>query len=258
MAATKKEIEVPDYVFKMIESIVAMQSGEAIRMKLNNARFSLFRTCYLTPDLDKASKMFVNSFIIQGLDWVSIRFFYQSGILVPRSTNDKIKTPLDLLPDDVRKKYEARIEDLYTVVPYYVIRHEGSVEESKDSTKFDTALHTHFRQHRVLKEASNWYHETQTKMLDLIFSKLDKMQIVVNGELHSTVCKFCQNYFRAVSGMCHFRKRPEDRTGDKDQPGRLLCGMKLLYKSDMDDTPPEVEAPYEVNLLKELSAVSET
>jgi hypothetical protein len=34
--------------------------------------------------------------------------------------------------------------------------------------------------------------------------------------------------------------------------------MKLLYKSDMDDTPPEVEAPYEVNLLKELSTVSET
>jgi hypothetical protein len=256
--AAKMKIDVPDYVFKMIESIIGMQPGEAVRMKLNNARFSLFRTCYLTPDLDKASKMFVNSFIIQGLDWISIRFYYQSSILLPRDGINDLKTPLELLPSDVRKKYEARIEDLYTVVPYYVIRHEGSVEESKDSTKFNTALHSHFRQNRVLKEASSWYHDSQTKMLDLIFNRLDKMQIVVNGELHATVCKFCQNYFRAVSGMCHFRKSPEDRTGDKTQPGRLLCGMKLLYKSDMDDTPPEVEAPYEVNLLKELSTVSET
>jgi hypothetical protein len=150
------------------------------------------------------------------------------------------------------------MDDLYTIIPYYVIRHEGSVEESKDSAKLNTALHSDFRKNRILKEASTWYAVAHGRMLDLIFTKLDKMHIVVNGEMHVTVCKFCQNYFRAVSGMCHFKKDARDKNLDKEAPGRLLCGMKLLYKSDMDDVPPEVDAPYEVNLLKELSVVSET
>ena len=252
------EIHMPDYIFKMIEAIIGLEPQEAIRLKLNSPRFSLFRTCYLTRNLETAKKMFVNSFIIQGMDWVEIRFYFQAAINVSHDKLEKLKTPLELLPDDIHKKYTARSSKLYTVIPYYVIRHEGSVEESQEKAKFNTAIHTHFRQHRIIQDASTWYTNSHSKMLDLIFSKLDKMQIVVNGELHDTVCQFCQNYFRAVSGMCHFRRQQSDRTLDKEEPGRLLCGMKLLYKSDMDDTPQAVEAPYEVNLLKELSAVSET
>jgi len=256
MSAPK--IAVPDYIFNMIEEIDGLQQNQAIRLKLNNSRFSLFRTCYLTKDLEIAKKMFVNSFIIQGLDWISIRFYFQSSTQLDHNTFKNFKTPLELLPNDLRAKSRANMDYLYTIIPYYVIRHEGSVEESNNTTNFNTALHSDFRKNRVLKEASTWYTEAHTRMLDLIFTKLDNMQIVVNGELHNTVCKFCQNYFRAVSGMCHFKKNPRDKNLDRETPGRLLCGMKLLYKSDMDDVPPEVEAPYEVNLLKELSAVSET
>ena len=250
--------DVPDFVFKMLEEIVGLKPGNTIRLKFNNARFSLFRTCYLVPDLETAQKMFVNSFIIKGLDWVSIRYYFQTSQSPACTRVAAEKTPLDMLPPDVSTQYNAARNNIYTVIPYYVIRHEGSVEESKDKATFDTAIHAHFRNQRVLLAASSWYTETHTKILDLIFEKLNSMQLVVNGELHDTVCKFCENYFRAVSGMCHYHRSARDATASRAEAGRVLCAMKLLYKSDMDDVPPEVEAPYEVNLLSELSAVSET
>jgi hypothetical protein len=165
---------------------------------------------------------------------------------------------LDLIPEETRAKYEAALSNCFTVIPFYVVRHEGSVEESKDPSKFDTAIHKHFTDNRKLLTPSSWYTETHTKMLDLMFNQLNQMQLVVNNEPQASVCKFCENYFRAVSGMCHFKRSQHDRShSTRAEAGRLLCAMKILYKSDMDDVPDAVEAPYEVNLLKELAAVNE-
>jgi hypothetical protein len=106
-------------------------------------------------------------------------------------------------------------------------------------------------------EASTWYKAQQDQMLDIIFTQAAKMKLVVNGELQDSVCRLCENYFRAVAGMCHFRKSEKDGTVGKDHPGRLLCSMKLLYNSDLDDMPSSVPAPYQVNLLTELSKVDQ-
>ena len=254
-SAGKKTPALPDYAYKMADTIIHMDQNEAVRLKLNSARFSLFRTCYLTKSEDLAKKMFANAFIIPGLDWISLRCYYQNEAMEYGDKNP----PVEKFPQDVLDSYRAAMEQLFTVIPFYTLKHEGcaSISGAEHKAKFDTELHTHFRERRVLMEASTWYREAQNKILDMVFTQAKQMQIVIGGQCHDNVCRFCENYFRSVSGMCHFKKSSKDGTTTKDDRGRLLCSMKILYNSELDDTPAATAAPYQVNLLEELAATEE-
>jgi hypothetical protein len=245
-----KSDEVSDTLFKVAESILNLSDTQAVRIKLNSAKFSLFRTCYLAPQVI-APKLFANAILIPDLDWVSLQAFYSGSFPKTGVTGSH----LDSLPKDTRKEYEAKAKKLFTVVPFYTIKHNITEEEAKtppspDKMTFNTELHPHFASHRMLRSTGSY---CTTSILNMIFEKMDAAKLVLNGTTHETVCRFCENYFRKVAGMCNFKKSHKDGTLEKKDPARALCALKLLYNSELDDVPEAQEALYQGNLLQELS-----
>ncbi len=250
------ENTLPDFAYKMAEHIINLVPGQAIRLKMNTARFALFRTCYVVADQATATSLFVNSFVIPALDWVSLRCYYQGAGIPEIETVE----PLTRFPASVRDAYLAKLATTYTVVPYYTITHEGCIEEgdAAKSTPAMTHIADRFRDKYTLLRQSQTNFVGHTKLLDIVFKQMSSMQIVIGGTLQKSVCKYCENYFRAVAGMCHFRRCERDGTLDpRDNQGRLLCAMKIMFKSALDNIPDAVPAPYEVNLLDTLKSIGD-
>ena len=180
-------------------------------LKITSKVSTFIRECYLVGSKKLVKKFFTNAYILKRVHWEEVRPLFSSW------AGEK-SDGTNVTPALTTKKVFKEISKMYTVIPCTPILSRVNVSSSDWTLK------------KVLPLQANGTRYLNRDLNNIIKSKAETMEILINGVWYNTPCRFCKNLLQRVSGECPI-------VDDQNK----LCQPKIILTNDLFVNEKEYE-----------------
>lgn len=163
---------------------------------------------YICGSKTRAKRIFSNAILVKGVRWDKVYGIKKN--LVGADNDGK-----PIISD---QELAESLESAFTVIP---MKLEKTSDASKEITSWNSGMSTLIPGDPSTKAYSSPLRGLQ----DVLLSKVDSMQVLLNGKVYDSPCRFCSYLMKRVADQCPIAYSQGSTT--------KLCRPKLMLTSDL-------------------------